>query len=500
MRSGRPTAVTRSEPVAQGRWQPLKASLSAVSVTAAESNPGPDPRPLTGGAVMAAGSRVAVAVTGAVTTIVIARLLGADGAGGYAVAQNLVLLLTIAGTLGLPQGIAYYVSSGAWGATAACRTGLRAAVATGIVCASVAVGSALAVPTAFAGLPLWAVAAVAAALPFALISLHVSFVALAIDRYEAYVLPPALQSTLALTLAVPGAVAFGVEGAVVAMAVSFMLVAGGSLAWARARLPQARGSEPAGIRRRALSFGLKGYGATALHQVNVRLDLFILSGFTTAAAVGHYAVAFAVTSVLWLLPQALAEVLFPRVARLSEHHGEDALAHREMVETKSLRHVTLAVTAGALVLALALLLLVVPVYGEGFRPAVVLGLILLPGVAAIGVSGVLSATITGRGKPIYSLYVVAVTSPVTLGLYWILIPSHEETGAAIASTISYTLTFLLCCVFYRKVTGRPVARSLLPTRDELHDLRSLSPAVRGWMRAVRERARGASRGGRTGMR
>src|SRR3954452_19103585 len=78
--------------------------------------PAPDPplRPMTGGVVMGAASRVTVAVTGALTTIFVARLLGPEGAGGYAIALTVVLVMTAVCSLGIEHGIVYYVASGRW--------------------------------------------------------------------------------------------------------------------------------------------------------------------------------------------------------------------------------------------------------------------------------------------------------------------------------------------------------------------------------------------------
>ncbi len=130
--------------------------------------------------------------------------------------------------------------------------------------------------------------------------------------------------------------------------------------------------------------------------MNYQLDLFILAAVAPAAAVGRYALAVSATTLLLLLPRALSTVLYPRIARLSA--GE--IADREMVETKSLRHVSLIVGVTTLGLAAALELLVVPVFGAAYRSTTDLGLILLPGAAAMGLSQVLGATIIGRGKPV----------------------------------------------------------------------------------------------------
>jgi O-antigen/teichoic acid export membrane protein len=209
----------------------------------------------------------------------------------------------------------------------------------------------------------------------------------------------------------------------------------------------------------------------------------VLAAVASTAAVGQYAVAVAITSVLFLLPRSLAGVLLPRVAYLDLQGDDDS--RLELVEAKALRHATIVVVTVGIGLALALILLVVPVYGAGFRPAIAPGLILLPGVAAVAIAGVLSATITGRGRPQYSLYTALMTMPVTVMLYLVLIPAYEMTGAALSSTISYAMTLLVTAGFYRRTTGRGVGPLLMPTRSELKDIRGVPAEVLAWRRMSR---------------
>jgi O-antigen/teichoic acid export membrane protein len=418
---------------------------------------------------MSAASRIGVAVAGAIATIILARVLGDQGWAAYFIAQSLALLLLAGSTLGVEHGLVYYVSSGRWGARAAYVSAFRVSFLTGTVAALAGLGARLLFPSAFAGLAVWETAVVVIGLPFALMSLYASYAALASDRYEVATALPAAQAILVLALAVPGAAAFGVGGAVVGLTLATVSVGTTAAVWGTSRLPS-RGSPGTGELRRAIAFGIKGYAASALQLVNYRLDLFVLSAVTSAAVVGSYSLAVALTSLLWLLPRALSDVLFPRVARLS--HSADS-SMRDLVEAKSVRHASLVTLAGALVLAVGLVVLVVPVFGEEFRPAVKLGLILLPGTAAIAIAMVLGATVVGRGKPVYSLYAALVTTPATVLLYAILIPWMDATGAALASTISYLGAFLLWCAIYRRVTGQHVAPLLLPTRSELLDFRRL---------------------------
>jgi O-antigen/teichoic acid export membrane protein len=307
------------------------------------------------------------------------------------------------------------------------------------------------------------------------VAVYTSYVALSIERYEASVLIPASQAGLVLAISIPAALAFGRTGAVLATITGVFLGAVGAIAWAEVRLR----SKPAAVAptlKSVLAFGIKGYSANALQLINYQVDLFILAAVASNAAVGHYALAVSIATLLLVLPSALATVLFPRIARLSSE-GEES--KRELVETKGLRHVSLLVFGGAVAIALGLGFLVVPVFGANYRPTTNLGLILLPGAAAMGLSSVLAATLIGRGKPVYSLYGALISTPITLTMYAVLIPWLHANGAALASTLSYLITFALFCRFYGRVTHRSALPLLVPTRSEFGDLRTLGGGVLG---------------------
>lgn len=66
-----------------------------------------------------------------------------------------------------------------------------------------------------------------------------------------------------------------------------------------------------------------------------------------------------------------------------------------------------------------------------------------------------------------------------------MIPQYEATGAAIASTFSYALSFALAWLFYGRVTGRRGAGVLVPTRSKLSDYRALQGTIVGRARSGR---------------
>ncbi len=414
------------------------------------------------------------AVTGALTTLVLARMLGPAGAGVYAISLSLFLGLLTVGSLGLQTGVSYLVGAGRWSARRALAQTQLMALLLGFLSAGVGIGVSELVPSAFQGLGTTSVLLTAASVPCALSWTFASYVALAIDHYELYSVPPALQSSLTLVAAPLLASKHGAQGAVAALALSNAVAALVTL-FAVARLVRKR-SGSRGERGRlweALGFGLQTHASNVLSFLNYRADMFILNAYAGEADVGRYSIAVSFTTAVWLLPRALSTLVVPRVALLSSAKGDETEAHRAMVETKSIRHTTLLVLASSAFLAAALVVIVVLLYGPNFRPAIVLGLILLPGTALLGIAGVLGSIIVGRGRPTLTLWAALVTTPVAVVLYLVLVPKLGAVGAATASTLSYTFGFVIGAWLYRRAVGPGVIQAMIPTRDELADYRRL---------------------------
>ncbi len=430
---------------------------------------------MTGGVLLNASRQVGAGAAAAAGTIIVARVLGPSGAGAYAVAQAAIAILVVATTLGVENGVTFRVATGRWDAGDAFRTTLKAGLLAGSLGAVAGVVTRLAVPSAFAGLSVPLTAAAMASLPFALSTIVATSCAVAINRYEAYTVLPTLQAGLVLLGTAVGAWTLGLSGAVVGMAIAIFLAGCVAVVWGL-HLPVAGYESRLRQLRSALRFGVASYGANALQIINYRLDLFILSVVTTGAVVGQYSVAVAVSSVLWLLPRGLSDLLFPRVAQLG---GPGAEAQRDMVEAKALRHATLVVTTTAVLMAAVVDVLIVPVFGQAFQPAVALTLILIPGAALAALARVLAASVVGRGRPSLALRAALITAPLTVILYVGLIPWLHASGAALASTVSYSMSFFIFARYFQQTSGTRVAPLLVPTRSEIDDLRALPHAISG---------------------
>ena len=448
----------------------------------AEAALGPEPEPDTsaarrrtvgGGASLVLVSQVGIAGSSWLTGVVVARALGPQGAGAFNVVMTLFLALMTLSTLGLTFGVSYYVSHREWAPSAALRQTQLAALLMGAAAATVGMALVIAAGgSAFRGIPREPFVIALAALPGALSWSFTSYLALAIDHYRMYVLGAGAQAIGSVVLAAALAPTLGLEGAVAAASLAAVTGAIVPLTIGIRELEAPPGPwlrQTAASLRRAIRFGIKSHAAVALQFFNLRLDLFVLNATAAAAKVGHYSVAISITNVVSLLPRALSFVVFPRVASLDATARED---ERDMVTVKSVRHTILIVAVSGL--ALVGLMAAIPlVYGSRFAPAVPLGLVLVPGVSALGLSANLSSIIVGRGRPEYALYTALLVTPPTIVLYFIVVPATGPMGAAITSTASYAANLGVTLFFFRRTTGMRLARQLLPGSSELADYRAL---------------------------
>jgi O-antigen/teichoic acid export membrane protein len=108
---------------------------------------------------------------------------------------------------------------------------------------------------------------------------------------------------------------------------------------------------------------------------------------------------------------------------------------------------------------------IIKLYGEAYRPAVLPFLLLLPGMIGVTIAKVISADLAGRGKPQFAAYSAGITICITIILDLLFIPKFNISGAAIASSIAYTASGALAVFWFSRETGT-LPSTLLIARSE----------------------------------
>ena len=207
------------------------------------------------------------------------------------------------------------------------------------------------------------------------------------------------------------------------LAALFFLMRAGLRPWPR--IHRAIASE-------ALWFGLKSHVGRVANALNWRLDVMILAAFASVEVVGCYAVASKTAELFRPLGASLTYVLRPLLAGLDS----DQARRKGVVLYRWVFAINLATVA---IMALVGGPLIMLLFGAEFAPAVPAFQILLIGLAAHGADPVLNGYYIGTGRPELITYtslaglVITVIGDVTL------IPAYGLNGAAIASSVAYSV-------------------------------------------------------------
>ena len=404
-------------------------------------------------------------------SILISRIEGADGAGLIALSTQFVFITTFVAGGGLRTSVTYRVGARLWSPRSAIRGALIAVICLGILGAGLGMGIyALLRDSALEDFNFAMAASLMGALPFALAWWILPAVPLARERYETYALLTVSGPICVLLVCPALALAVGETGAVIGFAIGWVMGGTITTVWALGYARRAEaGVGPEHSVREAGGFGARAWVNDLFQLVNVRPDLFILTAYYGISDTGVYAVTVSITSLVWIVSQPLASVVLPRNAMVTAASDPGMTpVIPPSGQSAAVRHSVLISAAAAL--AVIPILAIAPlVWGPDFDRTLTLGLILLPGVALLGVGRVMVAAFTGEGAATDALLVGLVSFPLTFVAFLLVIPNHGSTGAAVVSCGSYVVASALAAYLFLKEPRHSVRTSIVPTAEDLRD-------------------------------
>jgi len=413
------------------------------------------------GTGITAGAQAISLIVGLGTSVILARVLGPEGRGIYALAMLLPSLIVTFGNLGIAPATVYYVAHGEFRRQEILGNNLLLSI--GIGGMGIIAGLVLVFffrEIIFPGVARGYLFLALFLVPVQVFFSYVRYVLLGAQRIKEFNHVQIAHSVLFLgfvALALLGLRA-GVTGAILARLFAWLAV--DVLVFRLAR-QIAGGIDPKPNRayiKRAATYGIQAHLANILGFLNYRVDMFLVNGFLGPTAVGLYAVGVGLAEKLWMISKAASTVLFPRVAAENEEQRRKEftpLVARTVLWTTALAGLVLALVARWIVLLL---------YSEAFLPAVGALQVLLIGIVMLSAWRALANDMAGRGFPGLNTGLATVTTNIGLNLLWI--PRYGIVGAAWASTASYTVAFLMALLFYCRLSGNSWTKVLLLQRGD----------------------------------
>jgi O-antigen/teichoic acid export membrane protein len=449
------------------------------SVDGDDARPGVPLSPLPTGAVprhfavdvaWTLGARILTTLNSVVAGIIIARWLGAEGLGKLAVINVTVATVVQLGSAGLPSANTYLIAQDKRRFAPAVVNSFIFAVLIGSLLALALTGLVRSKPDWFGFIEPRLIGIAALSIPFLLVSIIGLNVFLAVGRIgrfnlldlvgQSFVLINAIVALVILNAGLWMVVSLNTAvNVVLSILIAVLVVAYG------AKIKDASAWRPdLQLFGRMLRYGAKFHISILAGLLIFRADLLVVNYFRGETEAGVYSVASQVALMLMLLPGIIATLLFPRAAANPDKTGE--------LTCVVTRHTAFVMLFVCLAVAPASVLLPL-LYGGEFSDSSMQLLILLPGVYLIGLESVMVQHFNAMGLPVLIPVFWVGTLIINITLTFALVPSLGARGAALASTLSYALIFVLVVIYFRTRTGRGLAEAFVPNAEELRNMITL---------------------------
>ena len=234
------------------------------------------------------------------------------------------------------------------------------------------------------------------------------------------------------------------------------------------------------LAKRMVHYGARVQFGSWASAANVRLDQLLLSLFAPAASLGLYVVAVSYAGVLLMIPVSAVLVMLPEIVQ--QHQAGTA---RACVE-RWCRAVLWATVLGGAIIAPLGVVAVPALFGSAFQGAVPLVAVLVPATVLLGMNQVLTTAFRGIGRPEIGSVSEVVGIAVTIAALAALLPRYGIYGAAVASLLAYGASHLYLARQAIIAFEADVKSLYIPTRDDFTAFRHV--CVKAGQRVTHGRA------------
>lgn len=396
------------------------------------------------------GAQVVRLTLGVFASIIIARYLGPKGQGVYGLVIVFITLTVSVISLGIGPATTYFVARKEYDQ----REILGSNVFLSAVVGGVGVGAGLVLvlffhDRIFPDIPQGYLLLSLALIPVQIFNIYTMYILLGNQEIKKFNSIQVIQSLLMLIFVITVVVVFdaGVIGVIIATLTASSMAGLKSFLDAKAVAGGVKYTLNLKYIKNAIKYGIQAHLSNILGMLNYRIDTFLVNGYLGPVSVGYYTVAVGLVERLWMVSQAAGTVLFPRVAA-----EKDAKKLKEFTP-KVARSVIWFTAAIALVTVFAGRWVILLLYSETYLPAAAALQALAIGIVTLSASRILANDIAGRGYPMINTYRGFITVSVNVALNIMWIPKYGIVGAAWASSVSYTASFLTALYFYCRLSG-----------------------------------------------
>lgn len=201
-----------------------------------------------------------------------------------------------------------------------------------------------------------------------------------------------------------------------------------------------------------ITYGLKTHLGTISERLHARACIFMIGALASTSHIGLYSVAVGISETLLYFSNAASLAIFSRVRNEPNQQASD---------TKTvLRHVIPIAVGLSLLFFFSGPLLITLFFGSAFAESFSALKYILPGITVYAIYPVISAYFINIGKSFVASACSIVGLSCNVGLNAFFIPQYGIEGAAISSSISFTLTALISLMLFLRQSRSTVVSTL----------------------------------------
>jgi len=389
--------------------------------------------------------KIVIMIASIITSIVIARVLGPEGKGIYAMVMLVPSMLLLFGEFGITMSNIYFIGKKKIEKSVLASNSLFFGLINGVILVLIfLIIYPFIADSVFQGVDSSYIYAILLMIPFSLTTSYLGGILVGLLKIKEACIISIIQTVIntamiLLILLVFSGYIFELLILSIVMSISFFLF----YTWYIGKLTGFVKYFSWKSFKKCFNYGSKGYVANTFTFFNYRLDMFLVNFFIGVTAVGYYSLSVGLVEMIWIVPQTISFVLFPFVASSNKKDAAELTA-------SSCRHsffLSSIMCLGALIFGQFLIGIV---YGDVFLPSYLPLVGLLPGILFGSTGTLTSSYLNGIGKPIYSPIIASIALITNIVLNLILIPTYGIMGAAVASSITYSFAAFLGVYFFLK--------------------------------------------------
>jgi O-antigen/teichoic acid export membrane protein len=193
-----------------------------------------------------------------------------------------------------------------------------------------------------------------------------------------------------------------------------------------------------------IRYGIKAYLSAIFAFLVLRIDMLMIQYILGPIQAGYYSVAVSLADLIYMLPAIVGIILFPKLVALPDHEKRWKVTQKATVYLGIILSLLVSLAIPLAKPAIGLL------YGENFLPAEPAFIIL--GIATIfyGMNSILSYCLAAMAFPWFAVHIWIVMAGLNILLNLFLIKRLGIEGAAISSLICYLLLLAAQSIYLRK--------------------------------------------------